>query len=242
MYWKRTAYFVLFISAVFIGYYNIIQTDDSIIRTYQKEWLLLLLAALGFLLSLLWYIANRGSKFWQENWEAHIEELSTEIGVPIFGIIKIHRDTKLNFMGLYPFSVSRINQMASLIITFSWLIILFKEMGGGALLENYDFKTCYKTAVGFAIIVLSFFVIRWCKGFVAKLPKDGSSNGKEKKNILYLIGERLKEFFQKFFQKFFHVSHKDRNGKEIYYFWNYSSELKLDNTSSDNDEDQNKTN
>jgi len=236
LYWKRTGYFVLFTSAVFVGYYKTLPTSGT---PDKGEICLLpfLLSSLGFLLSLLWYMANRGSKFWQENWEAHIEELSTEIGVPIFGIIKIHRDTKLNFMGLYPFSVSRINQMASLIITFSWLIILLKEMGGGALLENYDFKNCYKTAVGFAIIVLSFFVIRWCKGFVAKLPKDGSSNGKEKKNFLDLIRERLKEFFQKFFQKFFHVSHKDRNGKEIYYFWNYSKELKYEGTEGETAQD-----
>ena len=236
LYWKRTAYFVLFISAVFIGYYKIIQTKDSIIGIYQKEWLLLFLAALGFLLSLLWYMANRGSKFWQENWEAHIEDLSIELGKPIFGIIKNNEHTICNpnqFNKSYPFSVSKVNQMVSLIITFSWLIILLKEMGGDALLENYDFKTCYKTAVGFAIIVLSFFVIRWCKGFVAKLPKDGSSNGKEKKNFLYLIRERLKEFFQ----KFFHVSHKDRNGKEIYYFWNYSKELKYEGTEGETAQD-----
>ena len=81
--------------------------------------------------------------------------------------------------------------------------------------------------------MFSGFVIWRCKGFVAKLPKDGSSNGKEKNKFFCLI-ERLKEFFQ----KFFHVSHKDRNGKEIYYFWNYSSELKPDNTSSDNDKGQ----
>ena len=206
LYWKRTAYFVLFISAVFIGYYKIIQTKDSIIGIYQKEWLLLFLAALDFLLSLLWYMANRGSKFWQENWEAHIEDLSIELGKPIFGIIKNNEHTICNpnqFNKSYPFSVSKVNQMVSLIITFSWLIILLKEMGGDALLENYDFKTCYKTAVGFAIIVLSFFVIIWCKGFAAKkLDKEDNIN----------------------------------------YFWNYSSELKLDNTSNDNDEDQNKTN
>lgn len=228
LYWKRTGYFVLFIGAVFVGYYKTLQTDEFIIGKYQKEWLLLLLSSLGFLLSLLWYMANRGSKFWQENWEAHIEELSTEIGVPIFGIIKIHRDTKLNFMGHYPFSVSRINQMVSFIITFVWVIMLLKEMGGSVLLENCDFKTCYKTAVGFAIIVLSFFVIGWCKGFVAKLPKDGSSNGKEKKKFLCLR-EGLK--------KFFHMSHKDRNGKEIYYFWNYSKELKYEGTESETAQD-----
>ena len=232
LYWKRTGYFVLFIGAVFVGYYKTLQTDEFIIGKYQKEWLLLLLSSLGFLLSLLWYMANRGSKFWQENWEAHIEELSTEIGVPIFGIIKIHRDTKLNFMGHYPFSVSRINQMVSFIITFVWVIMLLKEMGGSVLLENYDFKTCYKTAVGFAIIILSFLVIGWCKGFVAKLPKDGSSNGKEKKKCLCLR-ERLKNFFQ----KFFHMSHKDRNGKEIYYFWNYSKELKYEGTEGETAQD-----
>lgn len=219
LYWKRTGYFVLFTSAVFIGYYKTLQTDELIIGRYQKEWLLLLLSSLGFLLSLLWYMANRGSKFWQENWEAHIEELSTETGVPIFGIIKIHRDTKINFMGHYPFSVSRINQMVSLIITFVWVIMLLKEMGGSTLLENCAFKTWYKTAVGFAVIVLSFFVIRCCKGFVAKLPKDGSSNGK-KKNKCTWLEEELK--------KFFYISHKDRNGKEIYYFWNYSKELKCE--------------
>lgn len=110
LYWKRTAYFVLFISAVFIGYYKIIQTKDSIIGIYQKEWLLLLLAALGFLLSLLWYIANRGSKFWQENWEAHIEQLSMYSGVPIFGIINRREHSIRNLMQEYPFSVSKVNQ------------------------------------------------------------------------------------------------------------------------------------
>jgi len=133
-------------------------------------------------------------------------------------------------MGHYPFSVSRINQMVSLIITFGWVIMLLKEMGGSAFLENCAFKTWYKTAVGIAIICLSFFVIRCCKGFVAKLPKDGSSNGKRKNKCPWLE-EKLKEFF--------YMSHKDRNGKEIYYFWNYSSDK---NTSSGNGEKQKQTN
>lgn len=68
LYWKRTGYFVLFIGAVFVGYYTILSSDK--IEKEQQEWLLLLLAALGYLLSLLWYMANRGSKFWQKNWEA----------------------------------------------------------------------------------------------------------------------------------------------------------------------------
>ena len=49
LYWKRTGYFVLFIGAVFVGYYKTLQTDEFIIGKYQKEWLLLLLSSLGFL-------------------------------------------------------------------------------------------------------------------------------------------------------------------------------------------------
>ena len=56
LYWKRTGYFVLFIGAVFVGYYKVLQIDG--LSDSEKEWLLLLLSSLGFLLSLLWYMAS----------------------------------------------------------------------------------------------------------------------------------------------------------------------------------------
>ena len=168
LYWKRTGYFVLFIGAVFVGYYNIINTAEEGISKYQKEWLLLLLPALGFLLSLLWYMANRGSKFWQENWEAHIKELSTHLGVPIFGIIKRREHSIRNLMQEYPFSVSKVNQMVSLIITFTWLLMLCKEIGVSKLLENIPFSDWYKVLAGGIVIMLSFLIIICCKGFAAK--------------------------------------------------------------------------
>lgn len=178
LYWKRTGYFVLFIGAVFVGYYTILSSDK--IEKEQQEWLLLLLAALGYLLSLLWYMANRGSKFWQENWEAHIEELSTHLGVPIFGIIKRREHSIRNLMQEYPFSVSKINQMVSLIITFAWLLILCKEMGLSELLECIPFSVCYKTLVGGIVIMLSFLIIVCCKGFAAKVSKKGDKKVSKK--------------------------------------------------------------
>lgn len=219
LYWKRTAYFVLFIGAIFVGYYNVFSNSKS-------HWASLFIAALGFLLSLLWYMANRGSKFWQENWEAHIEELSTYLGTPIFGIIKSRKDPMRKVMGHYPFSVSKVNQMVSLIITISWFLTFIKD----SLIFNENDKQIIKKVIancsfldaififlqdnilgriiiGFIfliiIIFLGFVICRLCKGFAAKkLDKEDSIN----------------------------------------YFWNYSSELKLDNTSSANDEDQKKTN
>ena len=189
LYWKRTGYFVLFIGAVFIGYYKIMQTAESSIGKYQKEWLLLLLAALGFLLSLLWYMANRGSKFWQENWEAHIEELSTHLGIPIFGIIKSRKHSICNVMGQYPFSVSKVNQMVSLFITISWVLVFVKEvLSFPSLKIDLSFLKGNPfwifIIVGLLIILL---VIFQCRGFAAKTPKK-----RKNADYFYNYGEKKK--------------------------------------------------
>lgn len=235
LYWKRTGYFVLFIGAVFVGYYTIINTTDYtiiIINTtkegiskYQKEWLLLLLSALGFLLSLLWYMANRGSKFWQENWEAQIEELSTHLGVPIFGIIKRREHSIRNLMQEYPFSVSKVNQMVSLIITFTWLLMLCKEIGVFKLLENIPFSDWYKVLAGGIVIMLSFLIIVYCKGFAAKESRKGDKLEKSKlrewvSNFIANCRDKIKNLIKNLFTK------STESKKEVSdYFWNYSTDI-----------------
>lgn len=192
LYWKRTSYFVLFIGAVFVGYYRVLPINGS--SDSEKEWLLLLLSSLGFLLSLLWYMANRGSKFWQENWEAHIEDLSIELGKPIFGIIKINEHTVYNpkqFNKSYPFSVSRVNQMVSLIITFSWLLILLKDLGVFLKFENNSSVVwdIARLLVGILDFALFCFILIFCRSFVANVniveSSDTSKTNKEKVYYFY---------------------------------------------------------
>lgn len=218
LYWKRTGYFVLFIGAVFVGYYTIINTAKESISKDQKEWLLLLLAALGFLLSLLWYMANRGSKFWQENWEAHIEELSTHLGVPIFSIIKRREHSIRNLMQEYPFSVSKVNQMVSLIVTFAWLLILCKEMG-------VSFSDWYKVLAGGIVIMLSFLIIICCKGFAAKVSKKRDKLEKREwrkcvSNFIVICRDKIINFIENLFTK------STESKEEVSdYFWNYSTDI-----------------
>ena len=228
LYWKRTGYFVLFIGAVFVGYYNIINTAEEGISKYQKEWLLLLLAALGFLLSLLWYMANRGSKFWQENWEAHIEELCTHLGVPIFSIIKSREHSIRNLMQEYPFSVSKVNQMVSLIITFAWLLMLCKEIGVSKLLENIPFSDWYKVLAGGIVIILSFLIIIYCKGFAAKISRKGDKFEKSewRKGLLCVSGFIVfgRDFAITVIKNLFTKSTESEK-KVSDYFWNYSTNI-----------------
>ncbi|WP_257122231.1 RipA family octameric membrane protein [Prevotella intermedia] len=186
LYWKRTGYFVLFIGAVFVGYYKVLpisETSDS-----EKEWLLLLLSSLGFLLSLLWHMANRGSKFWQENWEAHIEELSTHLGIPIFGIIKSRKHSICNVMGQYPFSVSKVNQMVSLFITISWVLVFIKEVLSFLSLK---IDLSFLKEIPFWIFIIGLLIILLvifqCRGFAAKTPKK-----RKNADYFYNYGEKKK--------------------------------------------------
>ena len=172
LYWKRTGYFVLFIGAVFVAY-------QGFSKECPHEWLLPFLASIGYLLSLLWYMANRGSKYWQENWEHNIEELSTYIGKPIFGIIKCptQKSPYSDLMDAYPFSLSKVNQMVSIIITASWIIVFIKELY--ALDLGYSCqcqcKWIFKVFIGFILICLSKYIINKCKGFSAKTQINGEN-------------------------------------------------------------------
>lgn len=170
LYWKRTGYFVLFIGAVFVAY-------KGFSKECSHEWLLPFLASIGYLLSLLWYMANRGSKYWQENWEHNIEELSTYIGKPIFGIIKCptQKSPYSDLMDAYPFSLSKVNQMVSIIITASWIIVFIKELYALDLGCSCQCEWIFKVFIGFILICLSKYIINKCKGFSAKTQINGEN-------------------------------------------------------------------
>lgn len=158
LYWKRSAYFVAFISVVFIGYYKI-GCNEHLLKT--------LLAGMGFLLSVLWYAANRASKFWQENWEAHIKELSIKLGIPIFGIIKKPQHAWLKMLSHYPYSVSRINQMFSMLISIAWMFVLIPEVSTSFGASTNCCKLLAAVITFLACAVLSWALLFGCRNFAA---------------------------------------------------------------------------
>lgn len=167
LYWKRSTYFVAFISVVFIGFYNV-DGKEQLLKT--------LLAGLGFLLSVLWYAANRASKFWQENWEAHIKELSIKLGIPIFGIIKKPEHAWREMLSNYPYSVSKINQMISILISIAWIFILIPEV---YISLGVSTSCCKLLTVIITLIVcstLSWVLLHICRNFAASDLEIGSND------------------------------------------------------------------
>ena len=118
LYWKRATYFWTFIGASFAGYITLksseAKTDDN---------LSLLISCLGMLFSLGWLCVNKGSKFWQENWENHVDFLEDSNTGPLYktvtsSISESNKREKIKdfFTGSLPYSVSKVNQIISLYI------------------------------------------------------------------------------------------------------------------------------
>jgi hypothetical protein len=85
LYWKRATYFWAFIAAAFAGY---ALTYKS--ATEHEPWLSLLFSALGLVFAFAWYLVNRGSKFWQNNWERHVDLLEDMTMGPLYKVVAIN--------------------------------------------------------------------------------------------------------------------------------------------------------
>lgn len=116
LYWKRATYFWTLITAAFTGYFALASAEAP------KPGLVFLVSCLGLLLSTAWYLVNRGSKFWQENWETHVNLLENEIMGPLYKTTISKNNFRLwKFWSGYPYSVSKVNQIVSLFVLSVWL-------------------------------------------------------------------------------------------------------------------------
>lgn len=129
LYWKRTTYFSIIAGALFVGYYTV--QDPS--GTYKP-----LISLMGALISLGWLLANKGSKYWQENWEHHVDMLEDSGVGPIFGTILERPEPRhcvskfwVCLIGPGRYSVSSINTLISLFVLASWIYLFFASLSLG---------------------------------------------------------------------------------------------------------------
>lgn len=126
LYWKRATYFWTFIAAAFAGYalvYTKAEECDS-----DKYWVLLVFSCLGLLFSVAWYLVNRGSKFWQNNWERHVDLLEDKVIGPLYKTIA-HGENECNpLIASKQYSVSKINQILSFFVSWFWIVLITKSL------------------------------------------------------------------------------------------------------------------
>jgi hypothetical protein len=132
LYWKRATYFWTLIAVAFAGYFAILSQDES--KLPDKAFFAFVVGCVGFVFTWGWFLANRGSKYWQENWENHINRIEKKIkSEPLFTEV-LHRPTvrsaalkeKINKLILdpMPISVSKINQWVSTFTLAVWCLLV----------------------------------------------------------------------------------------------------------------------
>jgi uncharacterized membrane protein YedE/YeeE len=157
-YWKRATYFWAFIATALAGYVTVLASRD--IPPSQKADALLAASCLGVVFSVAWYFVNRASKFWQENWEKHVDLLEDTVIGPLYKTVL--SDDSLRFWrpwGPYPFSVSKLNQILSFFV-----MVLFLMLTGATLSEysSFGLRPDAFAVLMITLTVVTIVILVWC--------------------------------------------------------------------------------
>jgi hypothetical protein len=143
--WTRVAYFWGLIAAIFAGYIAVMAGEHN-----QKALAIhldLYLILLGFLFSVAWLLVIKGSKRWQDNWEAHIDMLEDYISGPLYKTIYCTNKTF--------FSVTGVNELLAVVVIGVW-IMLFAQY-----LSKNEFD-CY-TVLSLTLTIIVLLVLLFNK-------------------------------------------------------------------------------
>jgi len=117
LFWKRSLFFWGFISAAFVGYAALRQSDLRIV-----------VACFGMICSCAWTLVNRGSKYWQENWETKVERFED----PITGALFVQEELPQSYKGWWlrgrQYSVSKLAIALSDYVFLLWVAIVVSEI------------------------------------------------------------------------------------------------------------------
>jgi hypothetical protein len=128
LYWKRATYFWALIAVAFAGFFAVLASD----KIDQAELYAFIIGCVGFVFSWSWFLVNRGSKYWQENWENHVNMLEDTVIGPLYKT-RLQRPKDDDIIervvtGPAQLSVSKINQWVSFFTLVVWVILVYSTL------------------------------------------------------------------------------------------------------------------
>ncbi|MGY3893291.1 RipA family octameric membrane protein [Aeromonas enterica] len=155
MYWKRATYFWALIAVAFAAFFAVSSAEH--LSPQDKNLYLSAISSAGFIFTFAWFSVNKGSKYWQENWENHLDLLEDKITGPLYKT-KLERpqdDSGLEklIIGPQPYSVSKINQIIAVFTMILWLFFI-----GSVFLNKNTTSTC-NIMLYIPIIMAAVFIL-----------------------------------------------------------------------------------
>lgn len=164
MLWERARYVATFQTLLFaalgVAFSAEILAPDASSENQKSTVYILrpIICVVGVYSSFFWCLINKGSKFWHENWERHIDFLEDEFEG------KLHK-TVLYESGRQPYSVSRVNISISQMFFVAWFALLAIIAFDSLQVIKYccdslHVSDSFCVFALMAIIVVSLFVLR----------------------------------------------------------------------------------
>ncbi|MFO4724098.1 hypothetical protein V5H08_18005 [Vibrio cholerae] len=170
LYWKRATYFWALIAVTFAGFFGVLAAE----KINDREFYAFVIANIGMVFTWSWFLVNRGSKFWQENWENHVNMLEDGVIGPLYKttlhrpsnspvseckrsyrqrVIHLIDDIAEDYItGPSKISVSKVNQWVSFYTLAIWVFLGFSTLPEFNICNSVSWKH-----VG--VFVLSVFMV-----------------------------------------------------------------------------------
>lgn len=146
-YWKRSAYFWGFQLVSFAA----LALSAKEGRFYPP--IVLLVAVLGALAALTGVLTAKGSKFWQANWEAHVDFLE--------GAVEGRLHTTALVENKVTYSVSRVNERFLEVLLAGWMIVFFAAAAVLAFPQLARLTPCAAAAAQITLPLIAFILGAW---------------------------------------------------------------------------------
>ena len=200
LFWKRGTYYWAFILASFTAYFatmNKVVKDHGLSFScltdlpFLSKLALAIVSLLCFFFCLSWVLVNKGSKFWQKNWESHIDVLEEHFSGKLYHTIlnTEHSDFKKCPLTkeAYDYSVTKVTTVGSIVLMcVSALLCIFHvvlfwiKVCDYILTWNAD---CVSVVAGIIIIAL-MCIATWrlmkCVGNVDKNEQSGECKWRQR--------------------------------------------------------------
>jgi hypothetical protein len=170
LYWKRSGSFWLLVGAIAtaLGLLLSGKTDSStsVLSQRGREFVCCLLCASGATICYAWNLVNKGSKFWQRNWEYQVGILEQKVVGPLYKTVMSAPDDKIMY------SVSEINGYISkyfLCVFCVGAAVLMIGSDGKDFLNNLVIFKFNSEAIVFTIKLIVVFLHFW---FVFEVKKS----------------------------------------------------------------------